>query len=997
MNKGFRQWFMMMLSVLILQGMSGIALGDLAVHESACGFFARGNIGGSGYWYYSGVSTETGVGPVVWQNGTGYDYRDWFRFALPAGYTPDNITKVTIQLTAVWDLWVGYDVGLIYSQCQDGIEAYPDGTDATVHPAYRPTANYTDYLLAAGGFLSTTPKTFTLDVTNDIKAAYQRGDSWAWFTIYSRTQSPDAGHTGWQSRWGTRFNSDPNCQAKLIFNALTEKPVFTPGSKYFAGPTAITITAPTTGSTIHYTTNGDIPTASSTLYTGPVTVYNGTTLKAVAVGADTSDVTSQTYAYHQSTLTSPIVLQESDCGFFARGNIGGSNYYWYWGQSTESGVGPVIWQDGIGYDYRDWFRFALPTGYTADSLQNVSIQLTAVWDLWVGYDVGLIYSQTQESLDSYPAGSYADVHPGYRPTEKYTDYLLAAGGFLSSTPQTFTIDVANDIKAAYQRGDSWAWFTIYSRTQSPDASHNGWQSRWGSRFNSDPNCQAKLILNYVADPVFSPSVSDITGPTAITITTATSDASIYYTTNGSTPTTSSTLYTGPIIVSHDGTVLKAIAIGYSTYSNVVSRAYTYRVPAPTFTPGGHYISGPTAIKISTTLEGASIYYTTNGTTPATSSTLYTGPIVVKDGDILQAIAVASGYSQSNVTSLAFEVPGSYSSPAAIPFGKATVDGNISDWSDATWTAMNSYPNIGTSQADIDADVPEAYFAAKWQKNKVYVAVKVHDMSHYFTNTYTAWNARDAIEVFIHTDNDGGADYSPFNTDAQQYEVGIKTDGSSVWSTVGSTAFNLSSWATAAVATGKVDGDWLIYELEITPYTYFGLVKTGDLSNSVVSNLFATQVIGLDVDVISNNSIGTFLGKKSASSEENKWKDWLCLGLHKLAGISGDANGDGMVDVGDLGILAANYGMTSGAIWGKGDFNGDGAVDVGDLGILAANYGTGTSGADFNTDYAKAFGSTTTSDADVASEDIGSSLCSGLGLPLIAGLLFTGLTLRKQDE
>jgi hypothetical protein len=54
-------------------------------------------------------------------------------------------------------------------------------------------------------------------------------------------------------------------------------------------------------------------------------------------------------------------------------------------------------------------------------------------------------------------------------------------------------------------------------------------------------------------------------------------------------------------------------------------------------------------------------------------------------------------------------------------------------------------------------------------------------------------------------------------------------------------------------------------------------------------------------------------------------------------IPGDANLDGSVDVGDLGILAANYGITSGATWEMGDFNGDGAVDVGDLGILSAHY------------------------------------------------------------
>ncbi len=58
-------------------------------------------------------------------------------------------------------------------------------------------------------------------------------------------------------------------------------------------------------------------------------------------------------------------------------------------------------------------------------------------------------------------------------------------------------------------------------------------------------------------------------------------------------------------------------------------------------------------------------------------------------------------------------------------------------------------------------------------------------------------------------------------------------------------------------------------------------------------------------------------------------------------IPGDANLDGTVDVSDLGILATNYGATSGKTWEDGDFTGDGKVNVSDLGILATNYGTGT--------------------------------------------------------
>lgn len=111
-------------------------------------------------------------------------------------------------------------------------------------------------------------------------------------------------------------------------------------------------------------------------------------------------------------------------------------------------------------------------------------------------------------------------------------------------------------------------------------------------------------------------------------------------------------------------------------------------------------------------------------------------------------------------------------------------------------------------------------------------------------------------------------------------------------------------------------------------------------------------------------------------------------------IPGDANHDGMVDVGDLGILAANYGG-SGKTWEQGDFNGDGLVDVGDLGILAANYGTGVNGtADFSADYAKAFG--TQVDDNSETMDSG-SLCSVFGLPLIAGLLLMSCQLALSRK
>ncbi len=156
-----------------------------------------------------------------------------------------------------------------------------------------------------------------------------------------------------------------------------------------------------------------------------------------------------------------------------------------------------------------------------------------------------------------------------------------------------------------------------------------------------------------ATPAFSPAPGTFTSTQSVTITDATSGASIYYTTDGTVPTTSSSVYSAPISISST-TTIKAIATasGY-TNSTVASGTYTITQPAaatPTFSPAPGNYSAAQSVTISDTTAGASVYYTVDGSTPTTSSMSYTQPITLASTTTLKAIAAASGFANSSVAS-----------------------------------------------------------------------------------------------------------------------------------------------------------------------------------------------------------------------------------------------------------------------------------------------------------------------------------------------------------
>jgi hypothetical protein len=185
----------------------------------------------------------------------------------------------------------------------------------------------------------------------------------------------------------------------------------------------------------------------------------------------------------------------------------------------------------------------------------------------------------------------------------------------------------------------------------------------------DQNSTVGTVLYYfdppaVAEPTFSPGGGIYNGVQTVTISDATAGSSIYYTvtsgTTGTTPTTASTPYTVPISVTPTS-VVEALAVKTSYVNSTVGEAtYTQETaaPTPTFSPVGGTYALAQNVTILDGAPGAVIYYTTDGTTPLTSSAIFSTPIHVVGSTTpttIKAFATATSYLPSAVGSATYTI------------------------------------------------------------------------------------------------------------------------------------------------------------------------------------------------------------------------------------------------------------------------------------------------------------------------------------------------------
>ena len=233
------------------------------------------------------------------------------------------------------------------------------------------------------------------------------------------------------------------------------------------------------------------------------------------------------------------------------------------------------------------------------------------------------------------------------------------------------------------------------------------------------------LSSSVATPTFSPVEGAVASGTDVTINCSTPNSTIYYelTTNGgepSTPTTESTQYTSAINIT-TATKIKAIAIdnnGTLSNSEIASASYTIAEPCetPTFSEAAGEVDKGTTVTISSETSGSTIYYTTNGDTPTTSSSHGTAgaasaTVTVNAAMTIKAIAVKDGNANSEVASAAYIVR----DYTTLPF----------EWGGGTSTALKALAGVTTNGLGSDYAAANAPYRIKFDTTGDYIQIKTN--------------------------------------------------------------------------------------------------------------------------------------------------------------------------------------------------------------------------------------------------------------------------------
>lgn len=348
-------------------------------------------------------------------------------------------------------------------------------------------------------------------------------------------------------------------KAELVVTNLNAPTIS--GETSFEETTTVTIASDESVAAIYYTTNGDEPTTSSTPYTGPFTLTETTTVKAIAAYKTVvSPVATCVFEKIDANVTKTIAELAATQNNYPMVKVSFNN-------------AQVVYADGKNFILREDGK-ALDVMNSSLNLQQgayyqgtVRLKVTCENGILKASDVEGKTDATDITLVSQPTTkpnpivctvAEAAQHPG--------DLLKLEGHSVTVWYSSYYVyqEVGNDF--AY----------VYFSNGKDKGLQNGKQydlTVWYDEYNSDPWAtivEATPAITHLDAPTISGDEVFMES-TNVTITSAVDvdGVAIYYTLDGTDPTTASQPYNAPFLLTETTTV-KAIAVYKSITSDVAS-------------------------------------------------------------------------------------------------------------------------------------------------------------------------------------------------------------------------------------------------------------------------------------------------------------------------------------------------------------------------------------------------------------------------------------------
>ena len=567
-----------------------------------------------------------------------------------------------------------------------------------------------------------------------------------------------------------KFDVDGNQQIRVVSMTIFYKssgpsgntaatPTFTPSPGFYTSPVTVSISSETANASIYYTTDGTVPTTSSTLYTTPISLNQTTTVKAIATAAGYTNSPAATATYTFPITVSNIAAFKAQTSaptsqVFTIGNdvtyVFGQGSYTY---VKDASAGLLIYGTTITTPYNEGDQISGLTGTRsvyADQVEMSASQNTAaatantgsvapvvvtISDLIANYDDYDAQLVTIEGV-TFPTGFSGSSTTFTQGTNELTlynrfsiDTTLAAGATVNITGFAAIHNGTIQIYPRYNQ-DITAPMLTPSITITAPAN--------GSTFSSLDTLP--IGVNIENFTLGTDGYLKVETPllTAIGLTNP-----VYLDQAGLSMLLAATL--SPLPAGTHTITCSLVDLNNAALTPAVSATTTFTVTmpvldAPVITAAGSEAEGDNTFYFNATVtmtadNEAAIHYTTDGTAPTEASTLYTAPFQVTATTTVKAIAVKAYWQTSDVTTLDVTITApTVETPVFSPVAGTYADSVTFSLSCATENAVVRYTTDGSEPTETSAaystpitltattTVKAKAFKTDWQASETATAV-----------------------------------------------------------------------------------------------------------------------------------------------------------------------------------------------------------------------------------------------------------------------------------